>query len=88
MYRRQAIPRVVQAVQRTAQRRRMPAQQLPQAVRRTIAHVARNPRLVSRLARATQHASAVTRRYSTETSTGTLQRLVIRGPVEITIRSR
>lgn len=83
-----AVPRVVQAVQRTAQRRRVPAQQLPQAVRRATARVARNPRLVSRLARATQHASSVTRRYSTRTRRGIPQRLVIHGPVEITIRSR
>jgi hypothetical protein len=82
-----AVPRVVQAVQRTAQRRRVPAQQLPQAVRRATASVARNPRLVSRLARATQQASAVTRRYATG-ATGIPQRLIIRGPVEITIRSR
>jgi len=83
-----AVPRVVQAVQRTAQRRRMPAQQLPQAIRRATASVAQNPRLVSRLAQSTQHASTVTRRYATGTSTGIPQRLVIRGPVEITIRSR
>ncbi|MBW4694597.1 MAG: hypothetical protein KME27_22845 [Lyngbya sp. HA4199-MV5] len=83
-----AVPRVVQAVQRTVQRRRVPAQQLPQAVRRATASVARNPRLVSRLAQATQHASTVTRRYGTGTSTGIPQHLVIRGPVEITIRSR
>lgn len=83
-----AIPRVVGAVQRTAQRRRIPAQQLPQAIRRATATVARNPRLVSRLARATQQASTVTRRYSTRSRPGIPQRLVIRGPVEITIRSR
>lgn len=83
-----AIPRVVQAVQRTAQRRRVPAQQLPQAVRRATATVASNPRLISRLAQATRQASSVTRRYSTRASTGIPQRLVIRGPVEIMIRSR
>jgi hypothetical protein len=83
-----AIPRVVQAVERTAQRRRVPAQQLPQAVRRATASVARNPQLVSHLARATQHASTLSRHYSTRTSTGIPQRLVIRGPVEIMIRSR
>ena len=82
-----AVPRVVQAVQRTAQRHRVPAQQLPQAVRRATASVARNPRLVSQLSRATQHASTVSRRYSTGISAGIPQRLVIRGPVEITIRS-
>jgi hypothetical protein len=82
-----AVPRVVQAVQRTAQRRRIPAQQLPQAVRRATATVARNPRLVSRLAQATQHASTVTQGYSTRIRSGSTQRLVIHGPVEITIRS-
>lgn len=84
-----AIPRVVQVVQRHAQRRRIPAQQIPQAVRRATATVARNPRLVSQLARATQHASTVTHRYSGGVSNlGRSQRLVIRGPVEITITSR
>jgi hypothetical protein len=83
-----AVPRVVQAVQRAAQRRRTPTQQLPQAVRRATASIARNPRLVSRLSRATQQASTMTRRYSTGTSIGIPQRLVIRGPVEIIIRSR
>jgi hypothetical protein len=83
-----AIPRVVQAVQRTAQRQRIPAHQLPQAVRRTMARVVQNPRLVSRLARATRQAESVTRRYSSSTAPGMPRRLVIRGPVEITIRSR
>jgi hypothetical protein len=83
-----AVPRVVQAVQRTAQRRRVPPQQLPQAVRRATATVVRNPRLVSQLARATQQASAVVQRYSTRGGGRTAQHLVIRGPVEITIRSR
>ncbi|MDX2097636.1 MAG: hypothetical protein SFW36_07650 [Leptolyngbyaceae cyanobacterium bins.59] len=83
-----AIPRVIQAVERTAQRRRIPARQLPQAVRQATASVARNPRLVSRLARATQHASSVTRRYSAGFSSEMPQRLVINGPVEILIRSR
>jgi hypothetical protein len=81
-----AIPRVVQAVQRTAQRRRVSPRQLPQAVRRATANVARNRRLVSQLSRATQQASTVTRRAGSRP--GTPQRLVFRGPVEITIRSR
>jgi hypothetical protein len=91
-----AVPRVVQAVQRTAQRQRIPAQQLPQAVQRATARVAQNPRLVSQLARATRHASSMSdrqHRYSGRSQTlnvtgGRTQRLTIRGPVEITIRSR
>jgi hypothetical protein len=83
-----AIPRVIQAVQRTAQRQRIPARQLPQAVRRTMTRVVQNPRLVSRLAQATRQAASVTRRYSSSTAPGMPRRLVIRGPVEITIRSR
>jgi hypothetical protein len=91
-----AVPRVVQAVQRTAQRQRMPAQQLPQAVQRATARVAQNPRLVSQLVRATRQASGVRdrqRRYGGRSQTfnltgGGTQRLMIRGPVEITIRSR
>jgi hypothetical protein len=91
-----AVPRVVQAVQRTAQRQRMPAQQLPQAVQRATARVVQNPRLVSQLARATRHASGVSdqqQRYGGRSQTfnltgGGTQRLMIRGPVEITIRSR
>lgn len=83
-----AVPRVVQAVQRTAQRRRTPAQQLPQVIRRTTARVAQNPRLVSRLSRATQQASSVVRSHTIRPSAGIPQRLVIHGPVEITIRSR
>ncbi|NEQ25609.1 MAG: hypothetical protein F6K28_42415 [Microcoleus sp. SIO2G3] len=83
-----AVPRVVQAVQRTAQRQRISAQQLPQAIRRTTASVAQNPRLVSQLARATRQASAVVRSHSIRPSAGIPQRLVIHGPVEITIRSR
>jgi hypothetical protein len=83
-----AIPRVVQAVQRTAQRRRISPRQLPQAVRRATANVVRNPRLVSQLARATRQATAVTQSYGRGSHPGMPQRLVIRGPVEITIRNR
>jgi hypothetical protein len=83
-----AIPRVVQAVRRTARRRQMPARHLPQAVRRTTARVASHPRLVSQLARATRQASSVTRSYGTGLQTGIPERLIIRGPVEIMIRSR
>jgi hypothetical protein len=84
-----AIPRVVQAVQRTAQRRRIPANQLPQAVHRTAARIASNPRLVGQLVRTIQPVSAVTCgcRHS-RARTGAPQRLVMQGPVEITIRSR
>jgi hypothetical protein len=83
-----AIPRVVQAVRRTARRRQMPARHLPQAVRRTTARVASHPRLVSQLAHATRQASSVTRSYRTGMQSEILERLVIRGPVEIMIRSR
>jgi hypothetical protein len=83
-----AVPRVVQAVLRTAQRRRIPAHQLPQAVRRTTARVASNPRLIHRLVHPTQSGLASTCGCHHRTSrTRTPQRLVMRGPVEITIRS-
>ena len=44
-----AIPAIVQSVLRTAQRRRMPVQSLPQAVHRTAAQVAANRTLLNRL---------------------------------------
>jgi hypothetical protein len=83
-----AIPRVVQAVQRTAQRRRVPARQLPQAVRQAAARVARDPRLVRRLAASQPISSTQGRGRQPLARTGVPQRLVIRGPVEITIQSR
>ena len=83
-----AVPRVVQAVQRTAQRHRMPAQQLPQAVRRAVARVASNPNLVRRLARSPSLTTSTTRQLRVRTGAGAPQRIVISGPVEITIRSR
>ena len=83
-----AVPRVVQAVQRTAQRHRMPAQQLPQAVRRAAARVASNPNLVRRLARPPSLTTSTTRQLRVRTGAGAPQRIVISGPVEITIRSR
>jgi hypothetical protein len=83
-----AVPRVVQAVQRTAQRHRMPAQQLPQAVRRATARVASNPNLVRRLARPPSLTTSTTRQLRVRTGAGAPQRIVISGPVEITIRSR
>ena len=83
-----AVPRVVQAVQRTAQRRRMPIRQLPQAVRRTTARVASSPTLVRQLSRSQRRTTPITHQRRARTGTGVPQRLVIRGPVEITIRSR
>ena len=83
-----AVPRVVQAVQRTAQRHRMPVQQLPQAVRRAAARVASNPNLVRRLARSPSLTTSTTRQLRVRTGAGAPQRIVISGPVEITIRSR
>ena len=83
-----AVPRVVQAVQRTAQRRRMPLRQLPQAVRRTTARVASNPTLMRQLTRSQPRSTSITPQRRARTGTGVPQRLVFRGPVEITIRSR
>jgi hypothetical protein len=83
-----AVPRVVQAVQRTAQRHRMPVQQLPQAMRRAVARVASNPNLVRRLARSPSRTTSTTRQLRVRTGVGAPQRIVISGPVEITIRSR
>ena len=83
-----AVPRVVQAVQRTAQRRRMPIRQLPQAVRRTTARVASNPALVRQLTGSQPRTAPRTPQRRVRAGTGAPQRLVLRGPVEITIRSR
>jgi hypothetical protein len=83
-----AVPRVVQAVQRTAQRHRMPVQQLPQAVRRATARVASNSNLVRRLARAQSPTMSTTHPLRVRAGTGAPQRIVIHGPVEITIRGR
>jgi hypothetical protein len=87
-YAARAVPRVVQAVQHTAQRRRMPVQQLPQALRRTMARIASNPTLVRRLAGGHPHTASTTQQRRVRLEPGVPQRLVIRGPVEITIRSR
>jgi hypothetical protein len=50
-----AIPAIVQSVMKTAQRRRMPVQALPQAVQRTAAQVAANRALLTRLATSPQN---------------------------------
>lgn len=83
-----AVPHLVQAVQRTAQRRRIPIRQLPQAVRRTTARVASNRTLVRQLTRSQPRTTSLMHQRRVRIGTGAPQRLVIRGPVEITIRSR
>ncbi|GAB4226200.1 MAG: hypothetical protein Kow00121_54350 [Elainellaceae cyanobacterium] len=86
-----AVPQVVRSVQRTAQRRRVPARQIPQAIRRTTARVAASPRLTRRLAqtrRTTSPRGRGMRMGTGRTRTRTPRRFTVSGPVEITIRSR
>jgi hypothetical protein len=84
-----AIPQVVRAVQRTATQRRMPARQLPQAIRRTAARVAASPQLTRRLAQTTRRQPrSRTRGRRLATAGGFPQRYSVSGPVEIIIRRR
>jgi hypothetical protein len=48
------IPHIVQSVQKTAQKHRLPVQALPQAIRRIAARVANSPSVVNRLSRQTE----------------------------------
>jgi hypothetical protein len=82
-----AIAPVVQSVQRTAQQRRLPAQQLPQAVRQAATRVAANPRLARQLVQR-QTRSALLPLRQTRLDTALPRRLMLQGPVEILIRTR
>lgn len=77
-----AIPQIVRGVQRAARRRRLPAQALPQAVRRTAARVARSPRLARRLARPAVAPPTGTRRFRGRPA----RRGIAAGPVRIIIQ--
>ena len=89
-----AIPRAVQAAGRTARRRRLPARAVPQAVRRTVARVARSPQLVRRLARGAGRGMGA--RAGMGMGAGAIGRVgprgarsfQLRGPVRITIHGR
>mgnify|MGYP006266948593 CR=1 FL=1 len=84
-----AVPQVVRAVQRTATQRRMPARQLPQAIRRTAARVAASPQLTRRLAQTTcRRPPSRVRGRRLATAGGFPQRYSVSGPVEIIIRRR
>ncbi len=76
-----ALPSIVRSVGQTAARRRLPARALPQAIQRTATQVANSPQLTRRLTGATSPSARSSRG-------GLPQRLVLRGPVEITITSR
>jgi hypothetical protein len=82
-----AIAPVVQSVQRTAQQRRLPARQLPQAVRQTATRVAANPRLARQLVQRQARSAPLTLRQ-TRLDTNLPRRLMLQGPVEILIRTR
>lgn len=83
-----AIPPVVQAVQRTAMRRRLPVRELPQAIQRTTARLVTNPRLVNRLLVSTGSTTVATNQCRCGACRGATQRLILNGPVEILIRNR
>ena len=83
-----AIPAVVQAVQRTAVRRQLPVQALPQAIERITTHLVSNPRLVERLLVSIGSPATTSDRCQCAACRGAAQRLVFNGPVEILIRSR
>jgi hypothetical protein len=72
-----AIPRIVQSVQRTAQRRGLSPRAVPQAVRRTVARVARSPQTIRRLARTTPGRAL---------RTGGGRSFSLRGPVRVIIQ--
>ena len=81
-----AIPQVVRTVQQTAAQRRLPARQLPQAIRSAAARVAASPQLTRRMTQTTRRRppSPVRARRAT----ALMQRYSIGGPVEIIIRRR
>lgn len=84
-----AIPQVVRTAQRTAAQRRLPARQLPQAIRSTAAQVAASPQLTRRMAQTTRRrppSRVQGRRLGTRG--GFPQRYRVSGPVEIIIRRR
>jgi len=91
-----AIPRVVQSVQRTARRRRLPARALPQAVQRAATQVARSPRLVRQLARPVVPArapggiarSGIARDGAVCPTCGRHRIYTLRGPVRLIIQGQ
>jgi hypothetical protein len=82
-----AIAPVMQSVQRTAQQRRLPIRQLPQAVRQTATRVAANPRLARQLVQRQARSASQTLRQP-GSATALPRRLMLQGPVEISIRTR
>lgn len=78
-----ALPRLAQSIARTATERRLRPAGLPPLVRRTVAEVAARPALVRRLSR-----SGATTTRGAGSWHRIPQRMVLRGPVEITILSR
>ncbi|MGQ0443557.1 MAG: hypothetical protein ACT4O2_00135 [Beijerinckiaceae bacterium] len=81
-----AVPRVVQAARRAAQRRGMPVRAVPQAVRRVAARVARSPQTVRRLAGAP--GAGMARRGMGRMMRRGGRSYSLRGPVRITIQGR
>ena len=84
-----AVPCVVGAVQRTAQRQRMPTSQIPEAVRHTTARVAQDGNLVRRLVRSSRPTRIQIGKTSCRCQNRRKKprRILIRGPVEIIIGS-
>ena len=80
-----AIPQIVRSVQRTVQRRGLPARTLPQAIQRTAIRIARSPQLVRRLAGT---ASVPARRRGACVNCGRARHFTLRGPVRISIQGR
>lgn len=82
-----AIPRILQAVERSQRRQGFPPRQLPMAVSRATAQIVRNPPLVNRLLRSYQPTRVGIMHRSAPSYREAPRRIIIHGPVEIIIRS-
>jgi hypothetical protein len=83
-----ALPQIVRSIGRSAARSRMPPAAIGPAIRRVASRVVQRPGLIRRMAAPSQRRIGMGARIITTDGGRIPRRLVLRGPVEITIVSR